>query len=59
MPEFFNVFAPDVALRTLLERLQKRVETEIVPTHRALGRATAEAVLALSQARVGHGTGAR
>ena len=28
MPEFFNVFAPDVALQTLLDRLQKRVETE-------------------------------
>jgi molybdopterin molybdotransferase len=46
MPEFFNVFVPDVALRTLLERLQRRVETEIVPTHQALGRVTAEAVLA-------------
>ncbi len=46
MPEFFNVFAPDVALRTLLERLQRRVETAIVPTHQALGRVTAEAVLA-------------
>ena len=46
MPEFFNVFTPDVALRTLLERLQKRVQTEIVPTHGALGRVTAEAVLA-------------
>ena len=47
MPEFFNVFAPDVALRTLLERLQRRVKTEIVPTHQALGRVTAEAVLAV------------
>src|SRR5713226_8653638 len=46
MPEFFNVFAPDVALRTLLDRLQKRVETEIVPTHQALGRVTAETVFA-------------
>ena len=46
MPEFFNVFAPDVALRTLLDRLQKRVETETVPTHQALGRVTADAVLA-------------
>jgi molybdopterin molybdotransferase len=46
MPEFFNVFAPDVALRSLLDRLQKRVVTEIVPTSQALGRVTAEAVLA-------------
>ena len=46
MPEFFNVFAPDVALRLLLERLQKRVETETVSTHQTLGRVTAEAVLA-------------
>jgi molybdopterin molybdotransferase len=46
MPEFFNVFAPDVALQILLDRLRKCVETEIVPTHRALGRITAEAVLA-------------
>src|SRR5688500_18572876 len=46
MPEFFNVFAPDVALRSLLDRLQKRVVTEIVPTPQALGRVTAEAVLA-------------
>jgi molybdopterin molybdotransferase len=46
MPEFFNVFAPDVALQTLLERLQKRVATATVPTHQALGRVTAEAVLA-------------
>jgi molybdopterin molybdotransferase len=46
MPEFFNVFAPDVALRTLLARLQKRVATETIPTHQALGRVTAEAVFA-------------
>src|SRR3989454_12458433 len=46
MPEFFNVLAPDIALRTLLDRLQKRVGTEIVPTHQALGRVTAEALLA-------------
>src|SRR2546428_13991360 len=46
MPQFFNVFAPDVALRTLLGRLQRRVETEIVLTSQALGRVTAEAVLA-------------
>ena len=46
MPEFFNVLAPDVALRTLLDRLQRRVDTEIVLTHQALGRVTAEALLA-------------
>src|SRR5262249_13577880 len=46
MPEFFNVFAPDVALRTLLDRLQRRVKTETVLTHQALGRVTAETVLA-------------
>jgi len=33
MPEFFNVFAPDIALQTLLDRLQTRVETAIVPTY--------------------------
>jgi molybdopterin molybdotransferase len=46
MPEFFKVFAPDVALQILLERLQRRVETEIVLTHQALGHVTAEAVFA-------------
>ena len=46
MPEFFNVLAPDIALRTLLDRLQKRVDTETVPTPQALGRVTAAAVLA-------------
>ena len=46
MPEFFNVLAPDVALRSLLDRLQKCVGTEFVPTPQALGRVTAEAVLA-------------
>src|SRR5262249_27260126 len=46
MPEFFNVFAPDVALQTLLDRLQTRVATEIAPTYHASGRITAAAVLA-------------
>src|SRR5215467_5512147 len=46
MPEFFNVLAPDVALRTILDHLQRRVDTEIIPTHQALGRVTAEALLA-------------
>ena len=49
MPEFFNVLAPEVALRTLLERLHRRVDTESVPTHQALGRVTAEALLAPEQ----------
>ncbi|HEY5864146.1 MAG TPA: hypothetical protein VI542_01125 [Candidatus Tectomicrobia bacterium] len=44
MPAFFHIFAPDVALRTLLERLQRRVEPEMVPTSQAPGRVTAEAV---------------
>ncbi len=46
MPEFFNVLAPDIALRTLLERLSIRMGAETVPTHLALGRVTAEAILA-------------
>src|SRR5215468_4988339 len=46
MPEFFNVLAPDIALRTLLECLSTRMEAETVPTHQALGRVTAEAILA-------------
>jgi len=46
MPEFFNVLAPDIALQTLLERLPTRVEAETVPTHQALGRVTAAAILA-------------
>jgi molybdopterin molybdotransferase len=46
MPEFFNVCAPDIALRTLLDRLQRRVATETVPTYQSLGRVTADAVLA-------------
>jgi molybdopterin molybdotransferase len=46
MPEFFNVLAPDIALRILLDRLSMRMEAETVPTHQALGRVTAEAILA-------------
>ena len=46
MPEFFNVLAPDIALRTLLDRLSMRMEAETVPTYQALGRVTAEAILA-------------
>jgi molybdopterin molybdotransferase len=46
MPEFFNVFAPDVALQTLLDRLQTRLGTEMIPTDQAPGRVTAQAVLA-------------
>ena len=46
MPEFFNVLAPNVALQTLLARLQRRVATESVPTCQALGRVTAAALVA-------------
>jgi molybdopterin molybdotransferase len=46
MAEFFNVLAPNVALQTLLARLQARVETEAVPARQALGRVTAEAIRA-------------
>src|SRR5437667_2750684 len=46
MPEFFNVLAPDIALQSLLERLPPPVEAETVPTHQALGRVTAAAILA-------------
>jgi molybdopterin molybdotransferase len=38
MPKFFNVMPPDEALKTLLERLDYRVEPESVPTSEALGR---------------------
>ena len=31
MPEFFNVFAPDVALQTLLDRLQSAVRGPVAP----------------------------
>jgi molybdopterin molybdotransferase len=46
MPEFFNVLAPEVALHTLLDRLQTRLGAETVPTSAARGRVTAAAVLA-------------
>lgn len=49
MPEFFHILAPDVALQTLLKRLLPRPGTESVPTPRALGRVTAEALLAVEQ----------
>ena len=38
MPKFFNVLPPDVALQTLLERLDYRVDPESVSTSEALGR---------------------
>lgn len=38
MPKFFNVLPPDVALQTLLERLDYRVDPESVPASEALGR---------------------
>ncbi|MCI0438015.1 MAG: molybdopterin molybdotransferase MoeA [Chloroflexi bacterium] len=46
MPEFFNVLAPDDALKALKQRLTPRVECELLPTSEALGRVTAEAILA-------------
>jgi molybdopterin molybdotransferase len=46
MPEFFHVLAPNVALQTLLARLQVRIEAEAVPTRQALGRVTAAAIVA-------------
>lgn len=47
MAEFFNVLAPDHALRTLLDRLPGPLAAETVPTPQALGRITAEAIVAL------------
>ena len=44
MAEFFNVLAPDDALQVLLDRLDPHVERELIPTHEALGRVTAEAI---------------
>ncbi len=46
MAEFFNVLAPDRALRTLLDCLPGRLATETVPTPQALGRITADAIVA-------------
>jgi len=46
MPEFFNVLAPDSALRALLDRLPTRLESETVLTPQALGRVTAETIVA-------------
>jgi molybdopterin molybdotransferase len=46
MAEFFNVLAPDVALQTLLDRLQTPLAAETIPTSRAWGRVTAAAILA-------------
>ena len=44
MSEFFNVLAPDDALQVLLDRLDPHVERELIPTHEALGRVTADAI---------------
>ena len=44
MSEFFNVLAPNDALQVLLDRLEPHVEQELIPTHQALGRVTAEAI---------------
>ena len=46
MTEFFNVLAPSDALQLLLDQLDPRIEGELVPTHKALGRVTAEAIAA-------------
>lgn len=45
MPEFFNVLAPNDALRMLLERLELRVDGETVPTSDSLGRVTANEII--------------
>jgi len=47
MAEFFNVLAPDSALQTLIERMPRYLEAEMVPTSQALGRITAEPIVAL------------
>ena len=44
MTEFFNVLAPDDALKTLLDRLAPHVETDSVPTYDSLGRTTAVSI---------------
>ena len=44
MPEFFNVLSPDDALQTLLARLDYSVGQELISTHQALGRVTAEEI---------------
>jgi molybdopterin biosynthesis enzyme len=46
MPEFCNVLTPDSALRALLDHMLTRLETETVPTPQALGRVTAETLIA-------------
>jgi molybdopterin molybdotransferase len=47
MAEFFNVLAPDRALCTLLDRLPRRLAAETVTTSQALGRITADDIVAL------------
>jgi molybdopterin molybdotransferase len=44
MPGFFNVLAPDDALKVLRERLDPSVAKEPMATHEALGRVTSEDV---------------
>ncbi len=46
MPEFFNVLAPEDALKALLQRLSPRIECELLPTPEALGRVIAEDIFA-------------
>ena len=45
MPEFFNVLPPGEALRVLLDRLEPKIEAEVVAAYEALGRVTAAEVL--------------
>lgn len=46
MPEFLELQPPDLALREMLERLEPSLDIEPVQTSHALGRVTAEPVLA-------------
>lgn len=45
MPEFFNVLPPDEARALLLDAITPLTESEIIATHDALDRVTAEAIL--------------
>ena len=44
VPEFFNVLAPEEAFEVLRKHLSVRVESEWVPTSKALGRVTAREI---------------
>ena len=47
MAEFFNVLAPEHALHTLLDRLPRQQAAETVPIAQALGRITADPIVAV------------